>query len=98
MTFEKDLENIGGIDYVCKSRSFKVPVIAIGNITVGGTGKTPHVEYLIRLLKDRYRIGVLSRGYRRKTRSFNGRIQDWLDWDFREPADRLFFVILGQVT
>ena len=55
---------------VLKSRSFNTPVISVGNITVGGTGKTPHVEYLIGLLKDRFRVAVLSRGYKRKTRGF----------------------------
>ena len=55
---------------ILKSRSFHVPVIAVGNITVGGTGKTPHVEYLIRMLKDNFRVAVLSRGYKRKTRGF----------------------------
>jgi tetraacyldisaccharide 4'-kinase len=55
---------------ILKSTRFKLPVISVGNITVGGTGKTPHVEYLIRLLKDDFRIAVLSRGYRRKTRDF----------------------------
>jgi tetraacyldisaccharide 4'-kinase len=53
-----------------KSFRFPVPVISVGNLTVGGTGKTPHVEYLIRLLKDNYRITTLSRGYGRKTRGF----------------------------
>ena len=53
-----------------KSRDFHVPVIAVGNITVGGTGKTPHVEYLIRLLREKYRVAVLSRGYKRKTSGF----------------------------
>jgi tetraacyldisaccharide 4'-kinase len=53
-----------------KSVSFKLPVISVGNLSVGGTGKTPHVEYLIRLLKDRYKLSVLSRGYLRKTRGF----------------------------
>ncbi|GAA4835948.1 tetraacyldisaccharide 4'-kinase [Algivirga pacifica] len=47
---------------------FHIPIISVGNLSVGGTGKTPHVEYLIRMLKDRYKIGVLSRGYGRKTR------------------------------
>ena len=46
-----------------KSRSFDVPVIAVGNITVGGTGKTPHVEYLIKLLHGKCKVAVLSRGY-----------------------------------
>ncbi|QHT71281.1 tetraacyldisaccharide 4'-kinase [Rhodocytophaga rosea] len=53
-----------------KSIRFPVPVISVGNLTVGGTGKTPHVEYLIRLLKDKYRIATLSRGYGRKTKGF----------------------------
>ena len=55
---------------VLKSKSFSVPVISVGNITVGGTGKTPHVEYLIRLLQDKARVAVLSRGYKRKSRGF----------------------------
>ena len=55
---------------ILKSRSFNIPVISVGNITVGGTGKTPHVEYLIRLLKDQAKVAVLSRGYKRKTSGF----------------------------
>ena len=55
---------------ILKSRSYSTPVISVGNITVGGTGKTPHVEYLIRLLKDQARVAVLSRGYKRKTHGF----------------------------
>ena len=53
-----------------KSRSFDVPVIAVGNITVGGTGKTPHVEYLVKLLKEEAQVAVLSRGYKRKSRGY----------------------------
>lgn len=53
-----------------KSRAFRVPVISVGNITVGGTGKTPHVEYLIRLFQGRNHVAVLSRGYKRKTHDF----------------------------
>ena len=55
---------------ILKSRPFSVPVISVGNITVGGTGKTPHVEYLVRLLKDLLRVAVLSRGYKRKSSGF----------------------------
>ena len=55
---------------VLKSRSFKTPIISVGNITVGGTGKTPHVEYLIRLLKNHMNVAVLSRGYKRKSSGF----------------------------
>ena len=53
-----------------KSRSFDVPVVSVGNITVGGTGKTPHVEYLVGLLAERFGVAVLSRGYKRKTHGF----------------------------
>ena len=53
-----------------KSRAFSIPIISVGNITVGGSGKTPHVEYLIRLLHDKVKIAVLSRGYKRKSRGY----------------------------
>jgi len=53
-----------------KSTSFKTPIIVVGNLSVGGTGKTPQIEYLIRLLKDTCNVSVLSRGYRRKTKGF----------------------------
>ncbi len=55
---------------VLKQRAFDIPVISVGNITVGGSGKTPHVEYLVRLLKDIVRVAVLSRGYKRKTSGY----------------------------
>lgn len=55
---------------ILKSKSYDVPVISIGNITVGGTGKTPHTEYLVRLLKQKYKVAVLSRGYKRKSKGF----------------------------
>ena len=55
---------------ILKSRSFDIPVISVGNITVGGSGKTPHVEYLINILKDKVKVAVLSRGYKRKTRGY----------------------------
>lgn len=55
---------------ILPSEAFDVPVISVGNITVGGTGKTPHVEYLVRLLKEVCTVAVLSRGYKRSTRGF----------------------------
>ena len=55
---------------VLKSTSFDIPVIAVGNLSVGGTGKTPQIEYLIRLLSDKYKVATLSRGYKRKSEGF----------------------------
>lgn len=52
------------------SQSYPLPIIGIGNLTTGGSGKTPHVEYLIRLLKNEFRIATVSRGYGRKSKGF----------------------------
>lgn len=53
-----------------KGVEFNIPVIAVGNLTVGGAGKTPHIEYLIRFLNEYLNIGTVSRGYKRKTKGF----------------------------
>lgn len=64
------LRNIMFKWHILKQRKFDVPVIVVGNIAVGGTGKTPHTEYIINLLKYNYHIGMISRGYKRKTKGF----------------------------
>lgn len=64
------LRNLLFDEGVLEERTFSVPTIAIGNITVGGTGKTPHVEYLVRLLHDKFKVAVLSRGYKRKSKGY----------------------------
>ena len=56
--------------HILKQREFPVPVVVVGNISVGGAGKTPHTEYIIELLRYKYRIGMLSRGYKRQTKGF----------------------------
>jgi tetraacyldisaccharide 4'-kinase len=55
---------------IFKSIPFNFPIICVGNLSVGGTGKTPMVEYLVRLLKDDYKVATMSRGYKRKTKGF----------------------------
>ncbi|RUT70306.1 tetraacyldisaccharide 4'-kinase [Flavobacterium cupreum] len=55
---------------ILKATAFDIPVIAVGNLSVGGTGKTPQIEYLIRLLSDKYKVATLSRGYKRKSEGF----------------------------
>lgn len=55
---------------ILRSAKFNFPLICVGNLALGGTGKTPMVEYLVRMLKDRYEVATLSRGYKRKTKGF----------------------------
>lgn len=69
---------------ILKSHEFDFPVISVGNLSMGGTGKTPHIESLISLLKKDYQIAVVSRGYKRKTKGF--RLADE-NSDFRDIGD-----------
>ena len=55
---------------ILKSKQFKLPVICIGNLSTGGTGKTPLTEFIVNMLQTKYNIAVLSRGYNRKTKGF----------------------------
>ncbi|MBT1706575.1 tetraacyldisaccharide 4'-kinase, partial [Chryseosolibacter indicus] len=55
---------------ILKSATFNFPVICIGNLAVGGTGKSPMVEYLVQLLHPQFKIATLSRGYKRKTKGY----------------------------
>lgn len=55
---------------ILKEVSFNLPIISVGNLTMGGTGKTPHIEYLVQWLSQYLKIAVLSRGYKRKTKGF----------------------------
>jgi tetraacyldisaccharide 4'-kinase len=54
-----------------KSSTFNFPIICVGNLAVGGTGKSPMVEYLIRLLQTQFKVATLSRGYKRKTKGYS---------------------------
>ena len=55
---------------ILSSKTYDIPVISVGNITAGGTGKTPHIEYLIRLLSKDHKVAVLSRGYKRRSSGY----------------------------
>lgn len=55
---------------ILRSSSFGLPVICVGNLSVGGTGKSPMVEYLVEKLKNRFSVAILSRGYKRRTRGY----------------------------
>lgn len=66
MDFRNHLYDAG----VLKSFRFDLPVIVVGNLSVGGTGKTPMIEYIIRLLRKEYKVATLSRGYKRRTKGF----------------------------
>ena len=55
---------------ILPAEEFDIPVISVGNLAVGGTGKTPHIEYIVESLSHKYHIAVLSRGYKRKSRGF----------------------------
>jgi len=50
--------------------AFSIPIISVGNLSVGGTGKTPHTEYILRLLQQDIKVALLSRGYKRQTKGF----------------------------
>src|SRR4028119_2499906 len=55
---------------VFRSASFGLPLVCVGNLSVGGTGKSPMVEYLVRLLQQEFAVATLSRGYKRKTKGY----------------------------
>lgn len=68
--FIGDMRNFMYENGILKSKEYDMPIISVGNISVGGTGKTPHVEYVLRMLKGDFKTAMLSRGYKRKTRGF----------------------------
>ena len=75
---------------ILKSEKFDIPVISIGNIAAGGTGKTPHTEYVISLLCDRYHVAMLSRGYKRKTSGFVMAFNNCTPYDIGDEAYQIF--------
>lgn len=71
-------------------RKFDIPVIVVGNISMGGSGKTPHTEYIVDSFASEYRIGVLSRGYRRSTRGFVMAGDDTLPEDIGDEPFQIY--------
>ena len=73
---------------IFKSKEFDIPIIGVGNLATGGTGKTPHTEYIAKLLTDDFApIAILSRGYKRKTKGF---IVVNTEHSFNEVGDEAF--------
>ena len=75
---------------ILRSREFRLPVICIGNITVGGTGKTPHTEYIAGLLRSEFKVAVLSRGYKRKSLGFRIASSSSLVSDIGDEPGQIF--------
>ena len=67
--FGVELRNLLFDNGILKQKEYPAPIICVGNLTVGGTGKTPHIEYLIQLLSEEFKVAVVSRGYKRKSKS-----------------------------
>ncbi len=83
---------------ILKQRSFPVPIVVVGNIAVGGTGKTPHTEYIVNSLRYDYTIGVLSRGYKRKTHGFILASRNSTPLDIGDEPYQIYQKFGGQVT
>ncbi len=83
---------------ILKEEEFDIPVVSVGNITVGGTGKTPHVEYLVEALCQQYNIGVLSRGYKRVTKGFILATDKLSPRDIGDEPYQIFHKFNGLIT
>ncbi len=85
---------------ILESKNYQVPVICVGNLTVGGTGKTPHTEYLVQLLRRRYKVAILSRGYKRKKKGYilatdKSTVEDIGDepWQMKQKFDNVYVAV-----
>lgn len=92
------LRNFAFDHNILKAQAFDVPIVSVGNITVGGTGKTPHVEHIIESLCRRYNIGVLSRGYKRNTRGFILATDSLSPRDIGDEPYQIFHKFNGLIT
>lgn len=92
------IRNFGFKIGLLKQESFDVPVVSIGNITVGGTGKTPHVEYIVEAFCRQYNIAVLSRGYKRATKGFILASDNISVSDLGDEPYQIFHKFNGMIT
>ncbi|MDE6041435.1 MAG: tetraacyldisaccharide 4'-kinase [Muribaculaceae bacterium] len=83
---------------VLKEVEFDVPIVTVGNLAVGGTGKTPHVEYIVNAFRDDFKVAVLSRGYRRKTKGFIIAGRTSTPQDIGDEAYQVYHKFGGKVT
>lgn len=75
---------------ILKQHKFDIPVLVVGNLSVGGTGKTPHTEYIVDTLRKEYHIGVLSRGYRRRTKGFVLATKKSTPWEIGDEPFQIY--------
>ena len=82
---------------ILKQHSFDIPVVVVGNIAVGGTGKTPHTEYIVEQLSEQYSIAVLSRGYKRRTKGFVAATPDSTPDEIGDEPTQIYRRFAGKV-
>lgn len=83
---------------ILKQHEFDVPVIVVGNLTVGGTGKTPHVEHIVETMRHSHHVAVLSRGYKRRTKGFILANQRSTPRDIGDEAFQIYHKFGGRVV
>ena len=84
--------------HLLKEVEFNIPVIAVGNLAVGGTGKTPHVEYIVELMRRTRKVAVLSRGYKRETRGFVMAGRNSMPRDIGDESYQIYRKFGGEVV
>lgn len=84
---------------VLQSKSFDIPIISVGNLAVGGTGKTPHTEYLIKFLCNQYKVAVLSRMVNQACCIFlGGNNQPMFSFQFMKPFFDKLYIPMSEIV
>lgn len=84
--------------HILKQHEFDIPVIAVGNLAVGGTGKTPHVEYIVEHMRHHHKVAVLSRGYKRETHGFVMAGRNSMPRDIGDESYQIYRKFNGEVA